>query len=78
MQPELVTITGLEEAAVLIKNVIAGVAGQTFERGIGVDQDVVLALLLGHHDSVVGGVDYQLQQFGIDHEAGSAMGVAAF
>ena len=77
-QTRLVAIVGLQEAAILIEDVFAGVAGEFFKGRVGIDQDVVIAFLFGNHDAVVGGVDHQLQQFGVDHEAFSQSMSAAF
>jgi hypothetical protein len=41
----LVTVTGLQETAILIEDVFAGIAGELFEGGVGIDQDVVVSIL---------------------------------
>ena len=64
----MVAVTRLQEAAILVKDVVDLVARQALKCGIGVDQDIVVTFLLGYHDTVVGGFDYQLQQLGVDHQ----------
>ena len=61
-------VLALEESAVLIKNVIGTIAGQALESGIGIDEDAVVAFLLGDDDAIVGVFDHQLQKLCVDHE----------
>jgi hypothetical protein len=66
-KPRLVMVLALQEAAVLVEDVVDGIAGQAFERRVGVDQDAVAAFLFGDDDAVVGGLDHQLQKLCVDH-----------
>ena len=64
-------VLALQEAAILIENVIGCVAGQALEGGVDVDEDAVVSFLLGNDDAVVGRLDHQLQEFCVDHGASS-------
>ncbi|MNE89199.1 hypothetical protein D3C80_1865870 [compost metagenome] len=64
-------IVGLQEPAILVENFVGTVAGQALEGRVGIDEDAVIAFLLGHDDAVIGGFDHQLQEFGVDHGLGS-------
>ncbi|MNG37484.1 hypothetical protein D3C84_1248510 [compost metagenome] len=54
----LVVVLALEEAAILIEDVVRGVAGEALEGRVGVDQDAVVAFLLGDDDAIVGALDH--------------------
>jgi len=63
----LLLILALEEAAVLVEDIVPAVAGEAFKGGVDVDQDAVAAVLLGNDNAIVGVLDHQLQEFCVDH-----------
>ncbi|MNI81406.1 hypothetical protein D3C73_1380150 [compost metagenome] len=64
---KLVPVIALQETAILVKDLVAAVAGQALERRVDVDQNGVIAFLFGDHDAVVGRIDHRLQQLCVDH-----------
>ncbi|MNN84531.1 hypothetical protein D3C81_2017030 [compost metagenome] len=54
----LVVVLALEEAAILIEDVVRGVSGEALEGRVGVDQDAVVAFLLSDDDAIVGAIDH--------------------
>ena len=63
----LIAVISLQKTAVLIENFISAVAGQRLECRVDVDEDIIVAFLFGDHDAVVGRIDDELQQLGVDH-----------
>ncbi len=66
-QTSFITVITLQEAAVLVQDVVNAVPRKALKGGVGIDQDVFVALLLCYYDAVVGCFNHQLQQLCVDH-----------
>lgn len=63
----VVSAIAQQEPTILIRGFINAAARQSLEGLVGVDKNVLIAILLCHNDAMLGCLDHQFQQFCIDH-----------